>query len=44
MKKIMNYIFEIIRPVIRKIIGWNEIEAEPATLRHILNNYMVITE
>ena len=44
MKKIVNYIIEILRPIIRKIVGWNEIEEEFITMRHILDNYMDITE
>lgn len=44
MKKIINYIIEIIRPIVRKFVGWNEIEAELATMRHVLDNYMDITE
>lgn len=44
MKKFFNYIIEILRPIIRKIVGWNEIEEEFTTMRHILDNYMDITE
>ncbi|MBQ2694877.1 MAG: LicD family protein [Clostridia bacterium] len=43
-KKIINYIIELLRPVVRKIVGWNEIEEEFTTMRHILDNYMDITE
>lgn len=43
-KKIVDYVIELLRPIFRKIVGWNEIEEEFTTMRHILDNYMDITE
>lgn len=44
MKKVFNYIIELLRPVFRKIAGWDEVEEQLSTIRYILDNYIDITE
>lgn len=44
MKKILRFIFEKLRPVIREIAGWDELKEETATIYYILDNYIDIRE
>lgn len=43
MKKLFQYIAELLRPLFRKIVGWNEIDEQFSTLRYLFNQYFDIT-
>ena len=44
MKKLLRFIIEKLRPIIREIAGWDELKEETATIRYVLDNYIDIRE